>query len=251
MRLYVELLELHVFSECHFHYVELSTWEKYTCEISFNIAASCVSRISYKTRNNYITHEPYLCICLSIFSYSILIISLHCIFFLFNCIVLYCQVISLYNNSNIFNLNIIDNNLFFFLFCKVFSVSVLSRIRGLMKLYKWVLSEPSQDNGKIPALFIRFCNLHVRNVSINEVKKIMSRLSLGNGELAFSFKNLWGWGGRRKMWRLACFNLGRRWTVLTGSTGWSVSQQFQWYYADRYTHFQPQLNSVVKFRKYV
>lgn len=64
-----------------------------------------------------------------------------------------------------------------------------------MKLYKWVLSEPSQDNEKIPALFIRFCNLHVRNVSINEVKKIMSRLLLGNGELAFSFKNLWGGGG--------------------------------------------------------
>lgn len=190
--LYVELLQLHVFFECHFHYVELSTWEKYICEISFNIAASCVYRISYKTRNNYITHEPYLRICLSIFSYSILIILLHCIFCI-RCIFLYYQVISVYNNSNIFNLNIIDDNLLYF--CKVFSVSELSRIRGLMKLYKWVLSEPSHDNGKIPALFIRFCNLHVRNVSINEVKKIMSRLLLGNGELAFSFKNLWGGGG--------------------------------------------------------
>lgn len=33
---------------------------------------------------------------------------------------------------------------------------------------------------------------------LTRLKKIMSRLLLGNGELAFSFKNLWGEGGREE-----------------------------------------------------
>lgn len=133
----LRLLQLQMFSECHFHYVELSTREKYICEISFNVAASCVCRISQK-RETIILRTSHILVDIFIpnsNNFNPFYSSYSLYLFVFNCIFLYRQVISAYNNSNIFNLNIIDNNPFFF-FRKVFSVSELSRIRGLMKLYK-------------------------------------------------------------------------------------------------------------------